>query len=184
MRALLRAAVVVGLLASVAGCIGTSEEIFGPEAAAVIPGIEGNYIQQTGNQDDVVGIEPISGTRDYAYFNPKNPKSDRGRMRAVSIGNEMYVLQMRDDSWPQGQYWQLLLRIVRENGAVKNVVVLWPEDDAVATLAAKSGIELAPPGEGDTFGPKALKGSRTAIAAFLKNLASLPLREVATYAKN
>jgi hypothetical protein len=184
MRAILRTAVIVGLLAAVAGCIGTSEEIFGPDAAAVVPGIEGSYTQQGGDQDDVVTVEAISGTRDYAYFNPKDRERDRGRMRAVSFGNEMYVLQMRDDTWPQGRYWQLLLRVVRQNGSIKSVVVLWPEDDAVAALAVEDGIELGPPGEGDAFGPKTLKGSRAAIAAFLKSLASLPLREVATYVRN
>lgn len=184
MSAALRLLGLIGLLLAMSGCLGTTEEIFAADQAATVPGVEGNYVQKESNTQDVVRVERIAGSPDYAYFDPKQPDKDRGRMRAVSVGGDIYVLQMRDDSWPADQYWQLLVKIERENNSVKRVVVVFPDDDAVTALAAQSGVELAAPGAGDAFAPKMLKGSRAAIAAFLRKLPTLPLREIGSYVKS
>jgi len=173
-----------GLLLVIAGCLRTTEEIFGPDAATLVPGIEGNYAPKDGNAQDVLTIELIPGTRDYAYFDPKNREKDRGRMRGVAVGNDLYFLQMRADDWPPRSYWQVLLKVVRQNGAVTGVVVMWAEDDAIAALAARSGVEIGAPGEGSDSGPQTLKGSREAVAAFLKKVPTLPLREVTAYVRS
>jgi len=183
MTNILRALGALGLLFALSGCLGSTEEIFTADQAATVPGVEGTYVQKDSSSQDFLKVERIGGGPDYAYFDPKHPDTDRGRMRAVSVGGDMYVLQMRDDTWPAGVYWQVLVKIEREKDVVARVVVLFAEDDAVAALAAQSGVELGAPGQGDAYGPKTLKGSREAIAAFLKKLPTLPLREIGTYAR-
>jgi hypothetical protein len=183
MAAVLRVLSLIGLLLALSSCLGTSEEIFGSDQATLVPGIEGDYVEKDGSAENALRVQRIAGSSDYAYFDPKRPETDRGRLRAVSVGGDMYLVQMREDKWPAGRYWQLLFKIERENNAVTRMVVLWSGDDAVTALAAQSGIEFGPPFEGDASGPQTLKGSREAIAAFLKKIPTLPLDEVGSYVR-
>jgi hypothetical protein len=183
-RAILRIATFLGLLLAASGCLETHEEIFGPDDAVLVPGIEGKYTEQGGKDEDAVAVERISGTRDYAYFDPKDPKHEPGRLRAVALGSDTYLVQLRADDWPPGHAWQLVFKVHRKGDSVESVVLAWPEDDAIEALAAKSGVVLGPSDKDGAFGPKVLSGSRAAVAAFLKSLATLPLRDAVTYLRN
>ena len=184
MRPLFRIAACLALLLATSGCLETREEIFGPNEAALVQGIEGKYIERGGKDDDAVAVERIAGTRDYAYFDPKDREHHPGRLRAIALGGDTYLVQLRSDDWPPSQAWQLLFKVNRKGDTVESVVLSWPEDDAVAALAAKSGVELAQYDKEGGLGPKIPKGSRASVAAFLRNLATLPLREVGTYLRN
>jgi len=173
-----------GLLLALSSCLGSSEEIFATDQAVNVPGVEGDYVQQGGGSGDTLRLERISGSPDYAFFDPKNPDQDRMRLRAVSAGADMYLLQIRDDTWPAGRYWHVLVRVERANNAVARIVLLFPGEAALNTLAAQSGITFGPPGPSDTYGPNTMQGSREAIAAFLKKIPTLPLQEIGTYAKS
>jgi len=183
MAAALRLLALLGLVLAISGCLGSSEEIFGADQAVAVPGVEGDYVQKDGGSQDILRLERIAGTSDYTFFNPKAADKDRMRLRAVSAGGDLYLLQIRDETWPAGRYWHVLVRVERENNTVARVVVLFPEDDALLALTAKSGVELGPPGEGDAYGPKTLVGSREAVAAFLKKMPTLPLREIGSYVR-
>jgi hypothetical protein len=164
-------------LTLLAGCFETRGEVFKPDAAVAIPGLEGIYVTSTNRY----AVAAVPGSSDYAFTNPTNPKDGPGRFRAVPVGADLYAVQLRLDEWDADLYWQLLFRVIRKGDAIERIVALDPDLRPTEALAAKSGIELLKSPSDSADDPKILTGAPEAVANFVKALATLPAKEGEVY---
>jgi len=160
----------LALVLALGGCFETRGEIFKPEQAVAVPGIEGVYATQTNRYR----VTAIPGTGDYAFANPTNPKDGPGRFRAVLVGDDLYAVQLRLDEWDRDLYWELLFRVIRKGDAIERIVTLEPDLRASEALAAKNGIELLKSSEDSANDPKILTGTPEAVASFMRALSTVP----------
>jgi len=167
----------LALVLALGGCFETRGEIFKPEQAVAVPGIEGIYATQTNRY----AVTAIPGGHDYAFANPTNPKDGPGRFRAVPVGDDLYAVQLRLDEWDSDLYWELLFRVIRKGDAIERIVTLEPDLRASEALAAKNGIELLKSSEDSVDDPKILTGTPEAVANFVRSLATVPTRDGEIY---
>lgn len=167
---LTRAALALLLLIGLPSCYQTEHEIFGPKEAAIIPGLAGRYA----SDDNRWVVAQIRHTPDYTIRNLKNPHDPPVRFRAVSLGNDLYLMQLQVDP-TKPTVWHVLFRVTRDNGRITKITQLEPSDDAIKErMRQLSSVTLSPPPEGSLADPQIIGGPVDAVANFLKSFATLP----------
>jgi hypothetical protein len=182
MRLASRLAVLLALLLGMAGCYETDQEIFEAGSAVAIPGLEGRYV----NGDTVYIVSRIEGSKDYRYVESAPSPAGEGTLRIVPAGGDVFLVQLHRKEWEPNVHLQLIFRILRSGDAIRELQQLSVGDKLLTTQAEKTGVSL--PKEGEQSGSKtggggAIKGSREAIAAFLRGLAAGPFDHADIYTR-
>ena len=171
-RSLIRNALALLLLIGLANCYQTEHEIFGPKEAAIIPGLAGRYA----SDDNQWSVALIRHTPDYTVRNLRNPQDPPARFRAVALGNDVYLMQLRPDP-TKPNVWHVLFRVTRNNGRISEIDQLEPSDDAVKErIQQLSSVTLSPPPEGSLGDPEIIGGPKDAVASLIKSIATLPTK--------
>lgn len=138
-----------------AGCYETENEIILASQAVRVEGFPQNYSGYT--------ITAVSGSNDYRYLKPaeNNLPAESGYLRMVPLRDNIYIVQVKDDSYQN--YIIMFLRLVNGAGG-KDLKMVFPEANAKIDDVSRYGIKI---NANDWFGAQ-LSGSRKNIMTFLK----------------
>jgi len=172
-----RLAVAWLLVLATGGCYETRYQVFSREDAVLIPGLEGRYL--AGNENSKVARYTISRARDGNDYrlhcegttNNGCTKAEYGVFRAVSVAENLYIMQLRLRSEKRdetGRYQHAFLheffRVVRSADTIVRIEPLTATRTIGMAIARSDGVDQW----GDR--PVGLSGSPVALKRFLLDM--------------
>jgi len=182
MRLASRFLVILTLLLGIAGCYETDQEIFDAGSAVGIPGLEGRYV----NGDSAYLVSRVEGSKDYRYVESAASPPGEGTLRIVAAGGDVFLVQLHRKEWEPNVYLHLIYRILRSGERIRELQQLSVTDKLLVAQAERTGVILPKEGEqgsSKTGGGGAIKGTREAIASFLRALAAGPFDHAEIYTR-
>ena len=175
------------LVLAVAGCYDTQREVFGPEEAVAVPGLDGTYVCT--NDKGACGLFTVfwaQSERNYRIIaqSPPNPHQSFGVFRVIPLATNLYVVQLRYESDAPNYdgpdvFAQTFFRVKRSKGAIAALEELLPERDQAMAIVQGYAIDVWEQHKK----AQGLSGERTALNRFLRSLRAVSFKVVATYSR-
>jgi hypothetical protein len=175
----LRAALLSLLILSTAGCYDAQHEIFRRKDSVAIPGLEGQYVRQRGQQISRFTVSQEQAGGDYRiaessrFADGPETGGEVGSLRAVSLGNDLFIAQVHyaGRKLDSDLYALLVFRATRSADSILKFEELIPDRKIAEGLAQRVGIDIWSQKFKQAPG---LSGARALIERFLREVAAGP----------